>query len=56
LAEQEVGWDEGGSKPADNNAFFYKNGNANHHLGTGFFIHKGILSAVQRVEFINDRT
>jgi hypothetical protein len=33
---------------------FYGNGKANHHLGTGLFIHKGIRSAVVRVEDISD--
>jgi hypothetical protein len=37
---QEVRWDKGCSKPADNYTFFY--GNANHYLEIGFFIHKGI--------------
>jgi hypothetical protein len=28
---------------------------ADHHLGTGLFIHKGIISAVKMVEFVSDR-
>jgi len=34
---------------------FYGNGNTNHHLGTGFFVYKGIMSAVTRVEYMSDR-
>jgi hypothetical protein len=30
-------------------------GNGIHHLGTGFFIHKGIIAAVKAVEFISER-
>jgi hypothetical protein len=51
---QEVRWDKGGTEPAGDYTFFYGNGNADHHLGTGFFVHKRIMSAVKRVEFVSD--
>jgi hypothetical protein len=47
-----VRWDKGGSEPADDLYIFYANGNGNPLLGTDFFMHKGIRSAVMRVESI----
>jgi hypothetical protein len=55
MVVQDVRWDNDSSEPPDKYKFFYKNRNSNCHLGTGFFIHKGIISAVKTVEFISDR-
>jgi hypothetical protein len=55
VAVQECRWVEDGSQPADDYIFFDGNGNVNHHLGTGYFVHEGIMSAVARLEFISDR-
>jgi exonuclease III len=52
---QEVRWRGGGTEPAGEYRFYYGKGNDNHELGTGFFVHKIIISSVKRVEFISDR-
>jgi hypothetical protein len=52
---QEVRWDRGGTKPAGKYTIFYGKENENNELGTGVFVHKRIISAVKRVEFVSER-
>jgi hypothetical protein len=55
LVVVQVRWEGSGTVPAGEYAFFYGKGNDDHELGTGFFVHKRITSAVRRDEFVNDR-
>jgi hypothetical protein len=52
---QEFRWEKGGTEQVEDYTFFYGKGNENHQLGTGSFVHKIIISAVRRVEFVSDR-
>jgi hypothetical protein len=36
-------WDGGGTETAGEYTFFYEKQNKNHEVGTGFFVHKGII-------------
>jgi len=49
---QKDGWDV--VRAGDYN-FFYEKRNENHQLGTGFFVHHRIVSAVKREEFVSVR-
>jgi hypothetical protein len=52
---QKVNWDRGDTEPAGEYTFFCGKENENHVLSTGFFVHKRIISAVKRVEFVSYR-
>jgi hypothetical protein len=52
---QEVRWNGGGTESASQYTFCYGKGNQSNELGTGFFVHKTIISAATREEFVSDR-
>ena len=54
IGVQEVRWEGSGTLESGNYTLFYGEGNANHQLGIGFFVHRQIRLAVKRVEFISD--
>ena len=50
---QDIRWDkEGTVRAGDYNSFCR---NENHQLGTGFFVHRRLVLAVNRIEFVSDR-
>ena len=55
MGVQGVRWDKGGTVRAGDYDFFYGKRNEYHQLGTGFFVHRRIVSAAKRVEFDSDR-
>jgi hypothetical protein len=48
---QEVKWEKGGTERAEDYTFLYAEGNEDQQLGTDYFVHKRIISAVRRVKF-----
>jgi hypothetical protein len=55
VAVQEVRWEDRGTEPAGEYTFFCGKGNEYHELGTGFCLHKRIISAVKKVEIVSYR-
>lgn len=47
-----TGGEKGGNERAQNYTFSYGEGKEDHWLGSGFLVHKGIISEVSRVELV----
>jgi hypothetical protein len=53
---QEVRWDRQGTlRGGGGFSFSSGKGNENHQSGTVFFVHRTIVSALKRVQFVSDR-
>ena len=52
---QEIRLDRNGISPRADCMLYQGKGNNNHQLGTGFFTHNRIQSAVKKADFISDR-
>jgi hypothetical protein len=52
---QEVRPEDNCTEPGGGYIFLYGKGNQTHELSTVFFVHKRIIPAVKRVEFVSDR-
>jgi hypothetical protein len=44
-----VRWEPGHTVKAGDCIFFYRKGNENHQLGTEFFVHHRVVSAVKKI-------
>jgi hypothetical protein len=56
LVGVQVRWEGGGTEPAGEYTFSYGKDNENNELGTSFlFVHKRIILAVKKVEFVSHR-
>jgi hypothetical protein len=55
VSVQEVRWEKSDTEQAEDYTLFYGEENGDHQLGTGFFVHKRIASAVRGVQFISDK-